>query len=256
MQDLDESLQVGTPETVATRQWVVRGVVLAVLVILVALLARRISPAELVELAQGWLDGLGSWGPWLFVTAYAVATVLFVPASALTLAAGALFGLLRGTIIVSAGSTLGAALAFLAARYLVRAQVEGYLTRHPRLASVDRAVGKGGWRVVALLRLSPAVPFNIQNYLYGVTSIPFRTALLTSWIAMLPGTVMYVYLGVLLGEGVRAAAGSSDVASAGKWAFLAVGLVATVGLTVYLTRLARRALTEEVGKQDLEEEPT
>jgi uncharacterized membrane protein YdjX (TVP38/TMEM64 family) len=185
----------------------------------------------------------------LFVLGYAVVTVALFPASAITLAAGALFGLVRGVVLVSLGSTTGAALAFLVARYLLRDQVERYLASRPRLAAVDKAVGRGGWRVVALLRLSPAIPFNLQNYLYGVTSIPFGAAVLTSWIAMLPGTFLYVYLGVLLGEGVRAAMGTPEMASAGKWALLGLGLLATVAVTFYVTRLARRALAEEMDEK-------
>ncbi|MBW3597529.1 MAG: DUF547 domain-containing protein, partial [Planctomycetes bacterium] len=142
----------------------------------------------------------------------------------------------------------GAAVAFLIARYLARERVRRYLERSPRLAAVDEAIGQKGWKIVALLRLSPAVPFNLQNYLYGVTAVRFWPYVLASWIAMLPGTFLYVYLGSL----GAAAAQEGPGASAGQWAMRIVGLLATVAVTVYITRLAQRAIRE---KTAIEEKP-
>ena len=112
-----------------------------------------------------------------------------------------------GTIIVSLASTTGAALAFVIARYLARDSVARWVRRSPRFEAIDRAIGEEGWKIVALLRLSPAVPFNLQNYLYGLTKIRFWPCVLTSWAAMLPGTLMYVYLGVVGRAGLEAASG-------------------------------------------------
>ena len=114
----------------------------------------------------------------------------------------------------------------------------------PRFAAIDREISRSGALIVALLRLSPAVPFGLQNYLYGLTGIGFRTYLLTSWIAMLPGTVMYVYLGYLGRAGLDAAGGSGRTRTPLEWALLAVGLAATVAVTLLVTRLARRALQQ------------
>lgn len=203
------------------------------------LLVRALPLEELTARLTDWVEGLGLWGPVAFVGAYVLATVLLVPGSLLTLAAGAVFGLGPGFAVVSAGSTLGAALAFLIARYLARSRVEALAAEHPKFAAIDDAIREGGWKVVGLLRLSPAIPFNLQNYLYGLTDLKFWPYVLTSWLAMMPGTLMYVYLGYA----ARTATGGEQ--SIGKWALLGVGLLATVAVTVYVTRLARQRLQEK-----------
>jgi membrane protein DedA with SNARE-associated domain len=148
--------------------------------------------------------------------------------------------------VVSLASTTGAALAFLISRYLARDAIARKLRQSPRFEAIDRAVSAGGWKIVALLRLSPAVPFNLQNYLYGLTGIRFWTCVLTSWLAMLPGTLLYVYLGYASRASVEAAAGGRSRSPA-EWAFLIAGLVATLAVTVYVTRLARKALQQRTG---------
>ena len=114
--------------------------------------------------------------------------------------------------------------------------------RNRRFGAIDRAIGEAGWKIVALLRLSPAVPVNLQNSLYGLTPIRFWPYVLTSWIAMLPGTFLYIYLGHVTGT----ALGGDRTRTTGEWVMLVVGLLATVVVTVYITRLARRKLNEEV----------
>lgn len=199
---------------------------------------------------QGWTAGLGIWGPVVLALVSIVATVLFVPGTILTLAAGGMFGLLVRTITVSIGSTRGASLAFLIARYVARDKVAARAGRNRRFGASDRAIGEGDWKIVALLRLSPAIPFNLQNYLYGLTPIRFRPYVLTSWLAMLPGTFLYVYLGHIAG----AAVGADRSRTAAEWVMLAVGLPATVVVTVYVTRLTRRKLHEQMN--DAAEEET
>jgi uncharacterized membrane protein YdjX (TVP38/TMEM64 family) len=198
-----------------------------------------------VQALQGGADQLGVLGPAVFAGAYILAGLLFVPGSALTLASGALFGLMWGTAIVSIASTITAALAFLIARYVAREKVRRAAERNRSFAAIDRAIGKGGWRIVAMLRLSPAVPFSLGNYLYGLTSIRFRPYVLASWLCMLPGTFVYVYIGHLGAQGLQAAGGGSNAVGIGKTVLLVAGLVATVVVTVYVTRLARRALSEQ-----------
>jgi uncharacterized membrane protein YdjX (TVP38/TMEM64 family) len=197
----------------------------------------------MVEALSGWVQGLGVWGPVVYGLIYVMAVVALAPASALTIAAGAIFGLWIGTITVSLASTTGAALAFLIARYLARDAVARRVRRYPKFEAIDRAIGEGGWKIVAMLRLSPAVPFNLQNYLYGLTKIRFWPCVLTSWVTMLPGTLMYVYLGHAGRVGLEAASGGRS-RGPGEWALIVVGLLATVAVTVYVTRLARRALRE------------
>ncbi|RUL87961.1 VTT domain-containing protein [Tautonia sociabilis] len=224
---------------------VVKLVSLGAIALSLLLLARRLPLGALLDAIGGWVAGLGPWGPVVFGLVYAVAVVLMVPGSALTLAAGALFGLVVGTITVSVASNVGAALAFLIARYVARDAVARRVRRNPRFNAIDRAIGEGGWKIVALLRLSPAVPFNLQNYLYGLTSIRFWPCVLASWVAMLPGTFLYVYLGHVGRAGLEATAGGGASRSPAEWAMIVVGLVATVVVTVYVTRLARRAMREQ-----------
>ncbi len=171
-------------------------------------LVRSLPVDRAVTALNTWVQDLGFWGPLVFGLIYVVATVLLLPASALTLAAGAVFGLAEGLITVSLASTTGAALALLIARYLARDKIMELARRNPKFEAIDQAIGERGWKIVALLRLSPAVPFNIQNYFYGVTGIRFWTCVLTSWVAMLPGTLMYVYLGHIGGQGLEAVAGA------------------------------------------------
>jgi uncharacterized membrane protein YdjX (TVP38/TMEM64 family) len=188
---------------------------------------------------------LGVWGPAVFVAGYAVAVVAFVPGAALTLAGGAIFGLVEGTLYVLVAATLGSALAFLVARYLARSAVERRIAGNARFAAIDRAVGEQGLKIVALLRLSPVFPFNLLNYGLGLTRVRFRDYLLAS-AGMLPGTLLYVYLGKLGGD-VAAAAGGADAArSPLELTFLVVGLIATGVVTWFVTRIARRALREQV----------
>ncbi len=208
-------------------------------------LVRRVPLEAALAALGGWLSALGPWGPLVFGLIYAGAVVLMVPGSALTLAGGALFGPVLGTITVSIASNVGAALAFVIARYLGRDAIARKIRANPKFDAIDRAIGEGGWKIVALLRLSPAVPFNIQNYLYGITRIGFWPCVLASWAAMLPGTLLYVSLGHVGRAGLEAASGSGRSRSPAEWALIAVGLLATVAVTVYVTRLARRAMQEQ-----------
>ncbi|MBI4502065.1 MAG: TVP38/TMEM64 family protein [Gemmatimonadetes bacterium] len=219
---------------------------LSILLIVAALLTivRWLPIGHAMEATKGWISGLGVWGPVALALWYIVATVLFVPGTILTLAAGAMFGLVVGMITVSIGSTLGASLAFLIARYVARDQIAAMAGRNRRFGAIDRAIGEGGWKIVALLRLSPAIPFNLQNYLYGLMRIRFWPYVVTSWLAMLPGTFLYVYLGHVTGVAMEADRSRTP----GEWTLLAVGLLATVVVTVYMTRLARRALHEHMSE--------
>ena len=193
------------------------------------------------------LDGIARLGPWglaLFALLYVTATVFFLPGSILTVGAGVVFGLVRGFVIVSISATLGATAAFLVGRYLARGWIAGKIEGHPKFKAIDEAVAREGWKIVALLRLSPVVPFNVLNYAFGITRVSLRDYVLASWIGMMPGTLLYVYLGSIAGD--LAGAGGRASRTPAEWAFYAVGLVATIAVTVFVTRLARRALAERV----------
>ena len=192
-----------------------------------------------------WVNGLGLWGPVVFILGYAVATVGFIPGSLLTLAAGATFGLLKGTLFVLIGATLGSIAAFLVARHLTRGWVERKLKDKPRFQSIDRAVAGEGLKIVFLLRLSPAFPYNLLNYALGLTRVRLRDYVLAC-LGMIPGTFLYVYYGKALGSLAAVAGGAEVQRDAGYWAVLGLGLVATVVVTTIVTRIARRALSREV----------
>ena len=186
---------------------------------------------------------LGPWGPVLFVAIYIVATVLFLPGSVLTLGAGAVFGVALGSVYVSIASTLGATAAFLVGRYLARDWVAKKVEGNASFAAIDRAVADEGWKIVGLTRLSPAFPFSLLNYAFGLTQVSLRDYVLASWIGMMPGTVMYVYVGSL------ARAAGDRARTPAEWVLYGIGLVATIAVTVVVTRLARRALAKRTAPE-------
>ena len=216
--------------------WRTAAVAVAVAAVLAA--GHFLPVATWFERLNGWVASLGPAGPFIFVVIYAVGTVLFIPGSVMTIAAGALFGW-RAVPVVSVGATVGAALAFLVARYLARERVASFAGRNERFRAIDEAVGEQGARLIGLLRLSPVIPFNVSNYFYGLTSVKFWPYVLATWLGILPGGCLYVYLG---------AAGKAGLGSGRKpygllqWTFLGVGLLATAVGTVAIARIARKAL--------------
>jgi uncharacterized membrane protein YdjX (TVP38/TMEM64 family) len=230
-----------TPAAPRTRLPVVRIIIIAVAVVALAMLGRQ-AGRYIPEFAQ-WVNGLGVWGPAVFIIGYVIAVVAFVPGSLLTLAAGAIFGLVYGVVYVFIAAVMGSAAAFLVSRYLARAAIERRLAHTPRFAAIDRAVGAEGRRIVFLLRLSPVFPFNLLNYGLGLTQVRFADYLAAS-IGMLPGTVLYVYYGKLAGDVAALAGGAAPEKGAGYYAVLGLGLVATIVVTTLVTRTARRALQQ------------
>lgn len=192
-----------------------------------------------------WVHGLGPWGPVAFILGYALATVAFIPGSLLTLAAGAIFGLLSGTVYVFIGATIGANAAFLIARYLARKPVEERLTARPKFQAIDRAIAKQGLKIVTLLRLSPIFPFNLLNYSLGLTRVRLFDYLIAC-LAMLPGTFLYVYYGKAIGSLAALAGGAQIHKGPGYWTVFVLGLLATIAVTTIVTRVARQALRQEV----------
>ncbi len=193
------------------------------------------------------IESVGPWGPVLLAAAYVVACVLFVPGSILTLGAGFLFGVVYGSMAVSVGSVLGATAAFLVGRTLLRKSIEGRIASYPRFRAIDRAVGEQGFKIVLLTRLSPIFPFNLLNYAFGLTNVRLWQYVLASWIGMLPGTIMYVYLGSALKNLAEVAAGAPKGGTP-QTVFFVVGLVMTIVATVVITRVAKRALDEAVAE--------
>lgn len=222
-----------------------RAAAVVVLVAALLLFGRRVA-GYLPEFSA-WVDGLGVWGPIVFVLGYTVATVAFIPGSLLTLAGGAIFGLAEGTALVFVGASLGATAAFLASRYLVRGAIEKRVAAEPRFAAIDRAVGREGFKIVLLLRLTPIVPFVLLNYALGLTRVSLGDYV-RAFIGMFPATLLYVYYGKVIGDVAEIAAGVGDDRGWGDHGLLGVGLIATVAATTIIVRIARRALREEVGE--------
>jgi len=225
------------------------SIVIAVLIIVGAImLFQFLKINESLRAALEWIHDLGFAGKAIYAALYISATVLFVPGSIITLGAGFLYGVLWGSALVSFSSTIGASLAFLIGRYIARGWVQRKIESNPRFRSLDDSVGKEGWKIVLLCRLSPAFPFNMLNYALGLTRVRFWHYLVASWIGMLPGTILYVYIGSLASD-------ISTLGSAGRsrtpweWGFYAVGFVATAAVTIFVTRLARRSLRAAIGDE-------
>jgi uncharacterized membrane protein YdjX (TVP38/TMEM64 family) len=198
-----------------------------------------------------WLSALvlrlthtGAWAPVLFIALYVVATIVLAPAFLLTVAAGAVFGLWRGTLIVYVGAVLGSSAVFALASPLARSRLLRWLDRDPRVSAVRRAVvGEGLW-VMFLLRLSPLVPYILLNYALALSGVRYRDFLLAS-VGMFPAIVMYVYYGKVVGDVAALAAGKAAPKGPAYYVLLAIGLIATVVATTIVTRAARRAIEEQ-----------
>ena len=145
-----------------------------------------------------WIQDLGTIGYLIFIFAYILSAVFLIPASILTFGAGIIFDVIEGAVLVSIASVLGAITAFLIGRYLARGWVSQQIEKYPKFKAVDEAVGKEGWKIVGLTRLSPVFPFVILNYAFAITKVSFKDYAIASWIGMLPGTIMYVYIGSCL----------------------------------------------------------
>lgn len=228
-----------------TRRLPYGKIALGVALLAILLSLGRVAGGAVPAFAE-WVEGLGPLGPMAFILGYALAVVAFIPGSLLTLAAGAIFGVAEGTLYVIVAATLGATLAFLIARHGARAAIERRIEGDGRFAAIDRAVGAEGLKIVFLLRLSPVFPFNLLNYSLGLTQVRLIDYFVAS-LGMLPGTVLYVYTGKVAGDVAAIAGGQSGEKGVGDWLVLVLGLVATAIVTVYVTRIARRALAAATG---------
>lgn len=215
-----------------------RPVALVLVVVAVLLLARYMGLGDRLADLRDWIASLGPLGPVVFVLIYVVAVVAALPGSAITVAAGAMFGSVTGVVLVSVGSTLGAGLAFLISRYFARDAVARWLSANERFARLDELTGRHGAVVVALTRLVPLFPFNLLNYGFGLTSVTFTTYIFWSWLCMLPGTVVYVVGADAVAEGL----------SRGEipWALVGV-LAAAAGILALLVRYAHARLSGDGG---------
>ena len=204
------------------------------------------NPQMWLVSALEWIDGLGAIAPIAFMVIYIVAAVAFLPGSILTLGAGVVFGVVLGSVYVFIGATIGATFAFLAGRYIARGWVAKKIAGNSNFKAIDDAVGKEGLKIVLLTRLSPIFPFNLLNYAYGVTGVSLKDYVLGS-VGMIPGTIMYVYIGSLFGNLATIGTGADvDVNPIAQWSIRIIGFAATVGVTLYVTKVAKKALDESI----------
>jgi len=211
--------------------WIAAGLLLVVVVVAWSLL----PVSDWLSDLRGWITELGFTGIVIFAALYIIGAVVLAPEAVLTIFAGFAYGL-WGLPIVLLAATIGASLAFLIARHLARNRVRQLLEARRNIAAIDKAVAEDGWKIVALLRLSPLIPFNLQNYLFGVTAIPFPHFVAATFAGIIPGTAFYTYLGAL-----GNAAGNGGTA---KWVFFGAGFLATIIVVILVTAKARAKLRE------------
>ena len=191
-----------------------------------------------------WIRGAGALGVGVYALAYVVATSLLLPGSILTAGAGLAYGPVWGTLLVSPVSVLAATLAFVLGRSVARNWVSRRMEQHPRFMVVNEAIGENGFKIVFLLRLSPIFPFNLLNYALGLTGVRLRDYVIASFLGMLPGTFLYVYLGSLVTSASELLSGARPQAGGWGQALYWGGLGATLLVTVLITRISRRALNQ------------
>ncbi|MBN3906552.1 MAG: TVP38/TMEM64 family protein [Nostoc sp. NMS1] len=226
---------------------------LSCLVVAFIIAAKQLNFQGLLHALVIWVESLGIFGPIAYIVIYNLATLLFIPGSLLTLKGGCLFGVFWGSIYVLIAAIIGATLAFIIGRYLSRDWVYRQMDKYPKFKAIDLAVAKEGWKIVLLTRLSPVFPFNLLNYAFGVTQVSLKDYILGSF-GIIPGTVMYVYIGSLAGNLAMINTSYQPTTSetqVWQWIMQVVGLIATVAVTVYITKVAQKALAQCVAIQEI-----
>jgi uncharacterized membrane protein YdjX (TVP38/TMEM64 family) len=217
-------------------RWIKLGLAAALIGAMVGLAVYYLAPAaDWSGLVEEWVESSGAFGVLVFALIFVVATLLLLPAAVLNIAAGALFGLAWGLGVVMASSMAAALLAFLIARHLLRERITRHYTRSGTPAAIDKALRSEGWRAVALLRLSPIVPFAVKNYLFGVSRVRMRDYLVGTLLGKLPGAVILTALGTT----GRAA---MDLKGPERWGLVAAGIAATALVSWLIGRSAKRRL--------------
>ncbi len=194
-----------------------------------------------------WVEAQGPMAGLYFVLGYSLGVLAWIPGMILTLSAGAIFEPVQGVLWVFLGSTIGSALAFILARTVARDLVQRRFSGSARFAAIDRAIGEQGLKIVFLLRLSPLFPFTPINFLLGLTRVRFAEYMLASF-GMLPGTVLYIYYGRVIGDLAALREGAGPDRDLAYWFLLAIGLAATICVTILLTRIARRAVDSQLAE--------
>jgi uncharacterized membrane protein YdjX (TVP38/TMEM64 family) len=238
------------PSPTSFAQWLKYGLITFGVATIVIIASQWGVPELLATTLQNLLLQVKTWGVWApigFILLYNIATVLLIPGSILTLGGGLLFGVVWGSLYVFIAATLGATFAFLIGRYFARSWVTGKVQDNPKFQAIDQAIAREGFKIVLLTRLSPIFPFNLLNYALGITQVSLKDYILGS-LGMIPGTVLYVYIGSLAGSVATIGQPQSidSQAQIGKWLLQIVGFIATVAVTIYITKVAQAALNESL----------
>ncbi|PHJ62836.1 SNARE associated Golgi family protein [Nostoc linckia z18] len=221
---------------------------LSCLIVTLIIAAKQLNIQGLLHTLIIWVESLGIFGPIAYIVIYNLATLLFIPGSLLTLKGGCLFGVFWGSVYVLIAAIIGATLAFLIGRHFSQNWVYRQMEKYPKFKAIDLAVAKEGWKIVLLTRLSPLFPFNLLNYAFGVTQVSLKDYILGSF-GIIPGTVMYVYIGSLAGNIAMINIShqpSTPETQIWQWIMRIIGLIATVAVTVYMTKIAQKALAQSV----------
>lgn len=232
--------------------WAIAASILLVALIL-AILVYFDAHEQVLRLLL-WFEAQGAWAPLLFTLIMALVVVLVLPGILFTTGAGFVFGVVEGSIYVVVGTTVGAALAFLIARYLFGKRATQFVLAQTKLRLVSKELAPHGWKIVLLTRLIPFFPSKISNYFFGLTPFSFRGYLGGSFVGFIPFSVHNVYLGSI----------AADIATLGErnvgrtpleWTLYGIGFLAAIGVVIYLNRLARRALARFTEEESGDVEP-
>ena len=201
--------------------------------------------SQLLHSVLVWIQSLGLISAIAFILIYIIATIALIPGSILTLGAGVVFGVVWGSLYVLIAAIIGETLAFLIGRYLARDWINQKIANNQTFTALNRALNQEGLKIILLTRLSPIFPFSLLNYAFGVTGISLRDYFLGS-IGMIPMTITYVYLGSLAGDLTNIGQATQLANPELQWTIKITGLLATIAATVYITRIARNALTNSL----------
>ena len=199
----------------------------------IVVLFRVLPVAQWLTAFRAYVAGLGFAGYVLYVLVYAACVVLFIPASILTLGAGATFGVIKGTIVVVIGATLGATLAFIVARTIARKRVEAMAAKDRRFHALDKAISSEGAKIVLLVRLAVVFPFTYSNYVFGLTGLRVLPYALATLVGIIPGTIAFVYIG---------AAAAAATAGTVKIVVYVVGAILALIASAFVARIAVKAI--------------
>jgi uncharacterized membrane protein YdjX (TVP38/TMEM64 family) len=215
------------------RQTAIRLAIAIVVVAAIVVAFRFLPIADWLRQFQTYVRGLGAFGYVVYALVYALCVVFLVPASLLTLGAGAIFGWGPGSVVVIAGATLGATLAFILAQTVLRKRVETMIASNPKLAAVDRAIAAEGTKLMLLMRVSGFPPFTWINYALGLTGVRLLPYVVTTFVGIIPGVVAFTYAG---------AAGAAIATGSGNRVGLIVTAIGAVLVSIYIARIASKAI--------------